>query len=221
MKFRSLLSRNIGGLILSVAAAQSAAGPMELVELTGQVGFSCGTGTGGFEGHCRSGENIESGPFRLVYDPLIPDTDHGANSGLFRGAIRSFVMTVSQINRPALHFSLVGRGDLHRHFTGGLDFVTWRMALEEENGIVGPSMFSFQLYQLTWGDPNRMPTIDFWPVATGLVADGGGVGETDWLYSGRITAQSVPRPVPAPPSLWLLLIGGAAALLQRRRPWKT
>lgn len=219
---RPLFVRSISTLILAFCAAQSWAGPIDLVELTGNVGFSSTTGTGGFEADGPGGDNVERGPFRLVYDPIIPDTDTSETRGLFRGAIKSFEMTVSQINRPDLSFSLVGRGDLYREFSdvAGTDGVTWSMILAEENGVVAPSLFSFRMYRETWGNPNSMPTIDFWPTAIAYIADGAGVQETDWLSSGSITARTVPRPVPAPPTLWLLIIGAAAALFPRVRPGK-
>lgn len=217
MRLNSLLFRSISALILALSASQGVAAPRDLVEVTGEVGFSCLTGNGGFEHYCGYGENVESGPFRMIYDPWTPDTDNSDNAGLFRGTIRSFAMNVSQVNRPDLQFSLVGRGDFSREFSfvTGLDSLVWHMTLIEENGVVGTSLFTFRMYRETWGNPNVMPTPDFWPDAVAYIAYGAGVEETDWLNSGDFTVRTVPRPVPAPPSLWLMLIGAAAALCLR------
>lgn len=212
--------RSVSAVILAVSATQSWARPIDLIELTGQVGFSCSTGTGGFENYCFKGENVERGAFRLVYDPLIPDTDRSTNTGLFRGTIRSFEMTVSQVNRADLAFSLVGQGNFYR---GSLDpdWVTWSMILKEENDVIETSWFSFGMYNHSAGhNPNEMPNIDFWShPLVGLVGGGAGVNETDWL-SSPISARTIPRPIPVPSSLWLLLIGAAGALVQQGRVCK-
>ncbi|MBQ5947530.1 hypothetical protein [Massilia sp. ST3] len=214
MVLNSLLFRYISGLILAIAAAHSSAGPMPLVQVSGEIAFGGYTGTGGFEQY-DDRDHVERGSFTLIYDPLIPDTDHDNNRGLFRGAIRSFVMSVSQVNRPGLSFSLVGRGDLHR--SNG-DWVSWEMTLEEENDVFEPSMFWFGMYQQNSGNSNEMPTIEFWSkTLVGLGGGGAGVNETDWLDSRTLTAGTIPRPVPVPPSLWLLAIGAAAGLLQQKR----
>jgi hypothetical protein len=220
VRLKSLFFRSAGSVILALAAAQSWAGPMGLIKLTGQVGFSCGTGTGGFEQYCPTGDHVERGTFSLIYDPSIPDTDPGANSGLFQGAITSFVMTVSQVNRPELRFSLVGRGDFHRQFGvdgTGPDWMSWNMMLDEENGAVERSLFSFGMFPQTWDDPNGMPSTDFWSAVTGLGAGGAGVHETDWLYGGSLRTEIVPNPVPVPGSPWLMLIGAGGVLVQRMR----
>lgn len=211
--------RSAGGVILALAAAHSWAGPMGLVKLTGQVGFSCFTGTGGFEQNCSASEHVERGSFSLVYDPSIRDTDPGSSSGLFRGAIKSFTMTVSQVNRPDLSFSLVESGDFYRDFDAdgwGSDWLRWNMMLDEEHGVVGRSLFSFGMYQQAWGNPNEMPSIDFWSGVTGFVGGGAGVNETDWLNSS-LDVEIIPNPVPAPGSLWLMLIGAGGVLVQRLR----
>lgn len=213
---KSLLIRNLSALILALSTAQSWARPIDLIELTGQVGFSCYTGTGGFENYCSKGENVEKGNFRLVYDPLIPDTDHKMNAGLFRGTIRSFEMTVSQVNRADLAFSLVGRGNFSRG-SSDPDWLTWSMILKEESDVIKTSSFSFGMYNWSAShNPNEMPTIDFWsPTLVGFGGGGAGVNETDWLNS-TISARTIPRPIPVPSSLWLLLIG-AGALVQHGR----
>lgn len=213
MRLTSLLFRTMSGLILAVAAAHSWAGPIGLVQVTGEVGFSCTTGTGGFEKYCED-HHIETGMLSLIYDPIIPDSDHSEHHGLFRGTIRSFEMTVSQVNRPDLSFSLAGRGDIYRGWDG--DWFTWTMTLKEANDVFAPSLFSFGMYLQGAGNPNEMPAADIWPLVTAFGGGGAGVNETDWLYSGNLSASTIPRPVPAPPSIWLLLIGTAGALLQRR-----
>lgn len=212
MNLKSALLRNIGGLVLAVAATQSWAGAVSIVGLSGEVGFSCGTGTGGFEQHCSEGENVERGGFHLEYAPLTRDMDSSDSIGFFKGAISSFSMTVSQINRPSLTFSLVGRGDIYR---GGMwpEWVTWSMILKEENHVVKPSRFSFNMYGKFWEDPNDMPTADFWSTVTGFVAEGAGVSETDWL-NGGLNVYGNPRPIPVPGSLWLLFIGSAGIFLR-------
>lgn len=215
MSIASLSFRILNGLILTIAATQSWAGPVSLVQVTGEVGFSCTTGTGGFEQYCVD-HHIETGTLSLVYDSSIPDSDHSEHSGLFRGTIRSFEMTVSQVNRPALSFSLVGRGDIHRDGLNG-DWFGWSMILKEENGVVEPSLFWFGMYQPWPGNPNEMPSADVWPEVIAFGGGGAGVNETDWLYSGNLRVSSMPTPIPAPPSIWLLLIGAAGALLQSGR----
>ena len=219
MRLRSLFFRSAGSVILALAAAQSWAGPMGLIKLTGQVGFSCWTGNGGFEQSCPTADHVEKGTFSLIYDPSITDTDAGTNSGLFRGAITSFVMTVSQVNRPELRFSLVGTGDFHREFDDGMgqDWMSWKMMLDEENGAVERSLFSFDMVPQTWEDPNGMPSTDFWSAVTALGAGGAGVHETDWLYGGGLKAEIIPNPVPVPGSLWLMFIGAGGVLVQRMR----
>ncbi len=218
MKLKSLLLRSAGSVVLALAATHSWAGPTSLVKLTGQVGFSCGTGNGGFERNCAEGEHVERGGFSLIYDPSVLDTDPGANKGLFQGAIKSFSMTVSQVNRPDLSFSLVGPGDFYRDSDGmGTDWMTWKMTLAETNGVVQPSAFSFGMVPLWSEDPNEIPSIDFWSAVIGLGAGGAGVHETDWLYGGSLNAEIIPSPVPAPGSLWLMLIGAGGVLAQRLR----
>lgn len=223
MKLRTLFFRRISTLILAFAATQSWAGPVDLIEVTGYVGFSSVSGSGGFEPDTPNGENVERGPFRLVYDPMIPDTDSSEMNGFFPGAIKSFVMIVGQESRPALRFSLVGQGNITRYFsdTTGMDSVTWWMTLREENGVFEPSMFQFQmfLYELGNVNVNVLPGTGYWPNATAYGAATPGVHEHDWLH-GSMTARTVPTPVPAPPTLWLLLIGAAAALIPRIRPGK-
>ncbi|MEW6762002.1 MAG: hypothetical protein AB1437_14370 [Pseudomonadota bacterium] len=220
MRLRSFFIRSAGSVILALAAAQSWAGHMGLIKLTGQVGFSCWTGNGGFEQSCPTGDHVEKGTFSLIYDPSITDTDAGTNSGLFRGAITSFVMTVSQVNRPELRFSLVGRGDFRREFDAdgmGQDWMSWKMMLDEEHGAVERSLFSFDMVPQTWEDPNGMPSTDFWSAVTGLGAGGAGVHETDWLYGGSLNVEVIPSPVPVPGSRWLMLIGAGGVLAQRLR----
>lgn len=218
MKLRSLLLRHIGGLILAVVAVQSWAGPVSLIELRGQVGFSCGSGSGGFEHQCFGGENIEMGPFSLMYDPSIPDTDPRPDKGLFEGAIKSFTMTVSQLNRPDLVFSLVGQGDFERSISPfSENWLFWRMTLAEQNNVIAPSEFLFGMFNQAAGDPNTMPGIDYWSSVAAAGVTGAGVSETDWLQSPSITVHTDPGLLPAPPSLWLLLIGAAGAALQRGR----
>lgn len=210
------LFRAITGLIILGAAAQCSAGRMDTVWITGEVGFSCGTGTGGFEKYCSDGENIERGSFSLTYELSGRDSDLSEDRGFFRSAIKSFEMTVSQINRPHLYFSLVGHGDLQR---SGNDWVWWQMKLAEENGVVAPSSFMFGLYQLQLSNPNELPTSDFWSRGVvGLLGGGAGVSETDWLYPDSLRAGTVPGPVAIPESgsLWLMLIGLAGAAVQRR-----
>lgn len=215
MNLKRAFHRNLGGLIFWLVSAQSWAGPVGLVQLSGPVAFSCGTGTGGFEGYCPFDDNIERGWFTLTYDPLIPDTDQDDGRGLFRNAIRSFDMTVSQLYRPDLAFSLVGRGDLSResHWS---DSFYWEMTLREKNNTFAPSLFSFHMYRQAWGNPNEMPTVELWPEVIGYVGGGAGVNETDWL-PGSISADFIPRPVPVPGSLWLLLIGAAGVIFNRKR----
>lgn len=217
MRLKSLLFRYFGGLILALVSTQSWAGPIDLVEIRGLVGFSCSSGSGGFEQDCVN-DNIEIGPFSLIYDPSVPDTDSSQDRGLFQDAIRSFSMTVSQKYRPDLVFSLVGYGDFHRLRTAQLEgWLYWDMILSEKNNVLPPSRFSFGWWEPVMpGDPNEMPTTDFWFTRTPFGGGTTGVGETDWLYGG-LSVHTVPRPLPAPPSLWLLLIGVAGAFLQRGR----
>lgn len=220
MKLRTLFFRSISTIILACAVTQSRAGPTDLVELTGYIGFSSVTGSGGFEIDTPNGDNVEWGPFRLIYDPGIPDTDNSELRGLFPGAIKSFVMIIGQEYRPALRFALVGRGDISREFsaTTSMDSVQWLMTLREENGVIDPSLFFFRMFRYGWGNVNvTMPPIDYWRTATANEAGTGSIGELDWLW-GPISARTVPRPVPAPPTVWLLLIGAAAILSARVFP---
>jgi len=222
MRLKSLLLCHVVGVILAIVAPQSSAGPVGLVHITGEVGFSGTTGTGGFERCCEDDWNhVERGYFSLIYDPLVPDTHQDDNQGLFRGAIRSFEMSVSQVNRPDLAFSLFGRGDLKRSFLfsdGHGDWVTWEMTLEEKNGFIQPSTFSFNMYYHSVSpNPNEMPPIEFWYWVTGYVGGGAGVVETDWLNHPSIRVEIIPRPIPVPGTGWLLLIGTGMAFLQRAR----
>lgn len=218
MKPRSPCFHLVAGLVLAIAAAQSWAAPISLIELRGQVGFSCGSGSGGFEQQCSGGENIEMGPFSLLYDPSVSDTDPSPDKGLFEGAIRAFTMTVSQLKRPALVFSLVGSGDFERSVSpSNEDRLFWRMTLAEQNNVVAPSEFVFRLLNQTAGDPNTMPSIDYWSTVAADGVTGAGVAEIDWLQSTSITVDTDPGLLPTPSSLWLLMIGAAGAVLQRGR----
>lgn len=211
------LVRLLGGLLISIAATQSSAGYMDSVWVSGEVGFSCGTGTGGFEKYCSDGENIERGHFSLTYELSVRDSDSSVEGGLFRGAITSFEMGVSQINRPYLYFSLVGYGDIYR---SGNDWIWWRMTLAEANNVFEPSRFSFGLVQTQLANPNELPTSDFWlHNVIGLLGEGAGVSETDWLYPGSLHSGTIPGPVAisVPGSFWLMLVGLAGAALQRVR----
>ena len=219
MKLGSLLFRHIGGLILAVAAAHSWANPVGLVELSGLAGFSCASGTGGFEKDCANGDNIEFGPFNLIYDPSVPDTDPNQDRGFFKNAIRSFSMTLSQNHRPDLVFSLVGQGDFIRSINSQNEArLTWAMVLKEKNNVIPHSLFTFGWQDPLIRNPNEMPGTDFWFTSIPLDAGTTGVSESDWVYSsGSLSVRTVPRPLPAPPSSWLLVIGAAGALFQRWR----
>lgn len=223
MILKSALFRFICGLLISAAAAQSSAGHLDSVWVSGEVNFSCGTGTGGFEKYCSAGENIERGNFYLTYEISVPDSSSNVDGGFFQGAITSFEMSVSQINRPDLYFSLVGYGDISRHD----EWIWWEMTLAEANSVVAPSRFSFGLvhfHQLAnLANPNELPTSDFWlGDVIGLLGGGAGAHETDWLYPGSLHAGTIPGPVdiPVPGSFWLILVGLAGAALQRVRPRK-
>lgn len=217
MRFLSKVACSLGALVLSLVSAQCWAVPTDLVKLSGQIGFSCDTGNGGFEKDQCS--EIQHGPFTLIYDPLIPDTDPSDDHALYRNAIRSFDMTISQLYRPALVFSLVGSGDISvwadQHGEGG---ITWHMLLKEQNNVVDPSIFTFNLIFFPgFVNTATMPTVDEWNTrTTAYIGGGAGASETDWLYS-PLTAQTIPRPLPVPASPWLLSIGAAMAVLQGRK----
>lgn len=216
------LPRHFAGILFfSFFAVQSWANPTDLIEVTGLTGWSCGTGTGGFEGRCGHGENVEKGPFDLIYDPLIPDSDDRDTVGVFRGAITQFTMTVRQSARPDLLFTLVGRGDiLLGYASDGAEAMTWRMTLSEANNAFAPSAFYFNMYFSGWpGDVNQSPNIEnlWYRNVTGYVAGGGGVSETDWLYSGSLIVTAIPRPMPVPGTPWLCLTALAALGIRRLR----
>lgn len=217
MNLRVLLNRCISVVLLSLFAPYCWAYPVELIRLTGAVGWSCGTGTGGFESGCQP--NVEQGRFDLIYDPLIPDSDSRNEVGLFRGAITYFTMTVSQTTRPDLLFSLVGRGDIYRGFTSaGGEGMSWHITLSEDRNTFPISLFTFGMYFSGWAENvNEVPTTEnLWQrQVTGLVASGAGVSETDWLYPGSLVASSIARPVPIPSTLWLCLVGAGMMLVRQ------
>lgn len=218
MNFKTTMATLIGGLILLAMSNQSSANPIGLVEVTGRVGFSCATGTGQYEGLCPGDSGTINGDFKLIYDPLIPDTDGRQDYGLFRNSVRFFVLNVDQINRPDLTFTLVGRGDFSRTSIGYAEFANWKMILAEEHGFYDPSVFSFNVSTQRVGDVNQLPTLEFWSEhLTPSFSGGAGAVELDWLNSQTLQARMIPRPVPLPSSAWLMLIGIAALANYRNR----
>lgn len=101
--------RIMGSLaVAAVLAAGSLGAQASLVVVTAPVGWSCGTGTGGFEPGCTP--DVERGTLNFTYELSTPDSDPDPLRGAFQGAITSFSMTVKQQTRPDLNFVLAGSG---------------------------------------------------------------------------------------------------------------
>jgi hypothetical protein len=203
-----------GALLIWINPAQAS-----LIQVSGQLGWSCGTGSGGFEPGCAP--DVERGTFSFAYDTSVIDSDSRIGYGLFLDAFRSFTMTVEQTTRPDLLFTLTGgENAITRGLSGDADWLRITVALAEVSSAVSASSFTFNFLVCCRGVgfPDETPTIEnYWSRSPyGLVAYGTGVGETDWLYNATLRAAVIPEPS-AP---LLLTIGLLALMSTRRRRYK-
>lgn len=201
---------------LLVSANLARAAPTPVIQVNGQGGWSCGTGTGGFEPSNCEPEFIEPSAIHFTYKLNGADTDPDPAYGLFRNVITEFTMVVEQLTRPALEFSLAN-SDSEIHLDGSSSFMNIVVWLREKNNAIPVSLASFGFYVQSFIDPNATPDVDnFWslsPVA--FAANVGNVGETDYMYAYTVSQEMLE--VPLPGTLWLLVAGIMALPGLRRR----
>lgn len=193
--------------------------------VSGNVGWSCGTGTGGFEPLCNP--DVERGYFELLYDDSAVDSDPAYETGLFDSSVLSFRMIVEQSTRPNLEFELAsGPTQISSRVLGGSDLsVSFRFLMSEASALFPVSEVSLGFVSVSFlsrgGDPSLAPTLAFWDNAYGHGAnvrplDGSfrTVGETDWA------PRPIASPAPEPETLAMALLGltmvGGAVLRSRR-----
>lgn len=161
----------------------------------------------------------EYGTMNLVYDTSVPDSDPSSTYGRYDGAIVSFVMTVTQQNRPDLFFTLApGPNSLKVGYPNGNKFFTIRLTAMDQSGAYGLVPVVLNGYRAaSLGLDDLMPDAAYWN--SGIVAAAGSsVGpaqETDWGWNFRAVTL-----VPTTGTV-ALLFGGVAPLvaggLLRRR----
>lgn len=194
------------------------------ISVSADVGWSCGTGTGGFEAGCIT----ERGRLEFTYEDSVLDTNPDPNAGTFEGAIVSFRMLVNQELRPDLRFALVpGPSRITTTALGAGDlYATFSWLGTEASGLFPASSFSFSVYNVSnlsheGGSLSAVPSLAFWQGATAYgasVAPLNGtatVGETDWGQS--FVASAAPEASSLAMAALGLLIVGAATPAGRRR----
>ena len=193
-----------------------------LVSVSAPVGWSCGTGTGGFEAGCNP--NVEQGTFGFTYDLSVADSDPDPTRGLFQGAITSFHMTVQQETRPDLQFTLAGANSITLGSPGGDLGFSLNLAAFDQSGSLGTATIRLNVYRVSYlmSHPdglNHLPGASFWSGATAFVGNVSGAGynvnETDWGVS--FSANGAERRIPEPATGVLMLVGLAAVAFAPRR----
>lgn len=193
-----------------------------LISVTADVGWSCGTGTGGFESGCTP--QVEWGKMNLVYNTSVSDSDASSTHGAYSGAIVAFTMTVEQQSRPDLFFTLAPGPNAFEVWTGNGDKAfSISLTAQDQSGAYGYVGFRLNGYRtgLLLPDDLIYSTSD-WAKAIGYVASAytgppaaDWVSETDWSTGFRaVTLVSTADTL-------ALLLGGAVPLfagaLVRRR----
>lgn len=195
-------------LLLAMLVATSA--QASLISVTANSGWSCGTGTGGFEPGCSP--NVEFGMMNFVYDTSVLDSDPDPLSGVYLGALVAFTMTVEQQTRPDLFFTLAPGPNELRVPSFAEKWVRLRFVATEQSGAYGDSsdmLFSLGFYHAGIFADDSLPGASYWEGATALVGDVAGVNETDFAWNIRAVE------IPVPGTLALICIG--LPLLARRR----
>lgn len=193
-----------------------------LVTVSAPVGWSCGTGTGGFEAGCNP--NVEQGTFGFTYDLSVADSDPDPTRGVFQGAITSFYMTVQQKTRPDLLFTLAGANSITLGSPGGDLGFRLDLAAFDQSGSMGTASIWLNVYRVSYlmSHPdglNYLPGASFWSGAVAFVGNVSGAGynvnETDWGVA--FDASGAEQRAPEPGTVGLMLLGlGAVAFTARR-----
>lgn len=180
-----------------------------LISVTADIGWSCGTGTGGFEPGCSP--DVERGMMNFVYNTSISDSDASPATGVYSGAIVAFTMTVEQQTRPDLFFTLApGPNSFNVSTASGDKGFSISLTAQEHSGAYGLVDFIFNGYAVgpsLWPH-DSIPAASYWERATAYVAWAvEGPTETDWGINFRAVTL-----VPVTGTL-ALLFGGALPLL--------
>ena len=163
----------------------------DIVLVTAQVGWSCGTGTGGFEPGCSP--DLEQGQLTMTYDSAAIDTDAAPGQGTFVNPLYSFRMTVEQTARPDLVFTLAGSSRLGFGSDGFGSKLTLHVDVVDESGALGRGSFILDVVSPDdLLDHDQMPQVPFWQFARGIGGSGYGVQETDWAPGFAATAVTEP-----------------------------
>lgn len=187
---------------LFASSAQAA-----LISVTADVGWSCGTGSGGFEPGCSP--NVERGMMNFVYNTSIADSDASPATGVYGGAIVAFTMTVEQQTRPDLFFTLApGPNAFNVYTAAGDKGFSVVLTAQEHSGAYGYVDFQFNGYAVGLPLDDLIPSRSYWDRAGAYVAWASvdNVSETDWGINFRAVTL-----VPTSGTLALLL-GGAISL---------
>lgn len=187
---------------LIASSAQAA-----LISVTADVGWSCATGTGGFEPGCIP--DVERGMVNFVYNTSIPDSDPSSTNGAYSGAIVAFAMTIEQQSRPDLFFTLApGANSMTTSFSSlGDKYVTMSLTASDQSGAYGNVGFLLRA-DIPRGAPpyDSIPLADAWSTAGARAGSAVGIAnETDWGINFRAVTL-----VPTSNTLALLLAGAIA-----------